>query len=102
MKTKPSGHYLMITLPAPFETVERVYFPLLAPEETVEQALERYVAGHPDMKDRVRNRDKTERRIRGEIIAARTTHPTSWRRQQAEDAGLPWPVPTGRARRRAR
>lgn len=82
------------------ETTQELFHLPAEPGETREEATERFVLGHPDMVNRQRNRDKTARRIRTGIIGYRLAVPTSERRREAEEAGLPFPAPVGRKTRR--
>lgn len=92
-------HYLLIesnigTVKNPI--TQREYIELAEPEESKESALARYIASHPDMIDRQRYRPQTEARIRGAIERLQICHPSSWWREKAEAAGLPYPVPVGK------
>jgi len=94
------SHYLLIVLPDGKHAVRREYLPLLSPEETIPEAVSRWIENHPDMVKRQRNRDKVAERIRSKVLELRLCHPTSWHEQQAEEAGLPFPVPPHKAIRR--
>jgi len=71
------GHYLVIVRQTRSGT-EREHFPLLSVDESEEEALARYVASHPDMIDRVRNRAKAEADIRAGIHHTKLARPSSY------------------------
>lgn len=96
-------HYLLIELnvgTVKNPVTERVYFELLSPEETIPEATGRWLESHPDMIDRQRNRDRTRERIMSQVERRQLCHPSSWYREQAEAAGLPYPAPVGSTVRR--
>lgn len=79
------GHYHLFVLSVGKEGVERIYVPMLTEDEP-----------RHDAEGRLK---RTQRR---RVIEYRVCRPTSWRRRQAEEAGLPWPTPPrGRQRRAA-
>lgn len=80
------GHYLLIVLPNGKDHVRREYVPLERINETEAEVLDRYVRDHRDMRNRQRNRDKTEAKLRGEILYTRMCRPSSWLRAQKESA----------------
>ncbi len=96
------GHYLMVVLPVGKFEVRREYLPLEREDETVEEALERWILQHPDMVARQRNREKTARRLRGTPISTKLCRPSSWHRQQCERDGVAYPRPVGKRGRRGR
>lgn len=95
-------HYLLVVLPDGKSAVRREYFELLSPDETITEAVGRWIECHPDMIDRVRNRDRTAERIRSEVLELRLCHPSSWYREQAGKEGRTYPSPpvgAGKVRR---
>lgn len=94
------GHYLLVVLPDGAHAIRREYLELEREDETLEEATDRWILGHPDMVDRQRNRAKVAEAIRNSIISLRLCRPTSWLRAQAEKAGLPWPTPPAKTRTR--
>lgn len=95
------GHYLMLAFgdrSSQGVLVERrEYFEIDEDEET-ESALTRWVASHPTMIDRQRNRDRQETILRESVLFTNICRPSSWHRAKAEEAGLPYPVPPGKGR----
>lgn len=98
------GHYLMLVLPEGKHAIRREYVPLESEDETVAEATERWVAGHPNMVKRKRNRERVADALRAEILERRLCRPTSYWKRKAEEAGLPFPAPVngGRKNRRRR
>lgn len=84
-------HYLVLTLPEGKEHVRYEYFPLERIEETVTEAVDRWI----DVKlgSRQRNRAKVGDRLRASILTARLARPTAWYREQAEKDQRPFPSP---------
>lgn len=93
------GHYLMLLLEVK-DGLKRVYFALASEQETLEEATDRWVQSR--LAGRKRNRAKAENALYATILSAKFCRPTSWHRQQAEAAGLPFPVPPRRARKAVR
>lgn len=79
-----SKHYLVLTLPEKGDNVYREYVELSEPDESVEDALTRWVMKKLD--GRVRNRDKKERELRGSVIYAKLARPSSWYRDNKQGA----------------
>lgn len=94
------GHYLQLTLPEGKENVRREYVELAHEDETVDEAIERWVTRQ--LGARQRNRAKAATRLKVSILHARITRPTSYLRERAEAQGLPFPTPVPVKRRRSR
>ena len=95
------GHYVMLVFAVGKTEVRREYVEI-EPDETAEQGIARWIAEHPTMIDRQRNRERQARALEGSILEHRIARPTSWHREQALAAGLPWPTPPSRRTRRGR
>lgn len=94
------GHYLVLVLPDGKHAIRREYVELDSEDETIAEATERWVQAHPSMAGRQRNRERTANALRESIVSRSIARPTSWHREQAEKAGLPWPVPVRRITKR--
>ena len=69
-------HYLVLTFAVGKDGVRREHFPVHA-DDTVDSALSRWVASHPTMHGRVRNKERQERLLRASVIGARIARPSS-------------------------
>lgn len=94
------GHYLVLLLPDGREAVRREYVQLEHEDETIDEAVERWLRQHPRMAGRRRNREKTARAILSTVISRGIARPTSWYEQRARETGKSFPVPVGRTVRR--
>jgi len=93
------GHYLMFIFESK-EGLHREYWPLLKPEEDIEEATERWVQSR--LAHRKRNLAKAREDLMKTISSRRFCRPTSWHKDQAEKKGLPFPAPPIRKRKLVR
>jgi hypothetical protein len=89
------GHYLVLHVTVGKE-FERVYFPLSSPEETKEDATERWLDAQ--VKGRQRNIQRARAALVARIEHAGIARPTSWYREN--DLGAFAPPGSTRKRRR--
>lgn len=82
----PKGHYLELGFGTRnqdgVQINSREFFPLVSIEETLEDALDRYV--EDKLGDRQRNRAKAAERIRNQPMYVRLTRPTSFYRAEID------------------
>lgn len=91
------GHYLMLLLPEGKNDVRRFYMQLAHEDETLDEAVERYVSD--SVAGRKRNIAMARERVRRNILDAKLCRPTSWHRARCAEDGVPFPRPVGRKRR---
>lgn len=91
-------HYLALIV-TNGKDFDRVYFPLLSPEETAAQAMGRWI--ETQVAGRKRNMDKARDQARARVESYRIARPTSWYRENELGAFAPAkPRATTRRRRR--
>jgi hypothetical protein len=93
-------HYLVLTFPVGKEHVRREHFALAHEDETLDEAIERWVVVR--LGKRQRNRAKAATKLKVSILHARIARPSSYWVEQAEKNGTAYPAPVGRKSRRAR
>lgn len=89
------GHYLQLQVTTGKDTFDRVYVPLVSPDETVEAATERWL--DEQVAHRQRDVAKARRQVASKIEMARIARPTSWHRENETGAFTP---PERRKRRK--
>ena len=85
-RAEAAGHYLLLHVSAG-AGFDRVFFPLLTPEETAEAATERWL--DQQVEGRQRNVEKARRAAAAKIEDRRLCHPTSWYRDNELGAFAP-------------
>lgn len=91
-------HYLLLQVTVG-QGFERVFFPLVSPDETKEAAIERWL--DTQVEGRKRNVSKARQQAEARIEEARLTRPTSWYRERQLGAFAP-ATPGGRMTPRRR
>jgi len=78
------GHYHLLTI----DSDERIYLPMTTEDESKDEGIARWIAEHPEMINRQRNRDRMTNQLRESISGYRTCRPSSWYRDN-ETNGTP-------------
>ena len=73
-------HYLVLTLPDGKDAVRREHLELLHPDETLDEAIERWVTR--ELGSRQRRRAEVSTKLRVSILGARIARPTSHYRDE--------------------
>lgn len=94
-RAEAAGHYLQLRVTTGKDSFERVYVPLVSPDETVEAATERWL--DEQVTHRRRNVAKARRQLEATIEHARIARPSSW--NEANQRGI-WAPKTGKKKRR--